>query len=156
MATAEAGENKMIMLISSDGMEFEVEEAIAMESQTIRQMIEDECAGKGIPIPNINSKILSRVIEYCNKHVPTMPTTGATGAATSDTVPPAALAEDLKIWDREFIKVNRATLLDLNQAASYLNIKGLLDLTCQTTDTISGHNLEELRSFLQHQERLLA
>uniref|UniRef100_A0A453MR19 SKP1 component dimerisation domain-containing protein n=1 Tax=Aegilops tauschii subsp. strangulata TaxID=200361 RepID=A0A453MR19_AEGTS len=43
-----------------------------------------------------------------------------------------------------------------SQAASYLNIKGLLDLTCQTTDTISGHNLEELRSFLQHQERLLA
>ncbi|KAF7082078.1 hypothetical protein CFC21_085959 [Triticum aestivum] len=145
MATREAGK-KMIMLKSPDGMEFEVEEAVAMESQTIRKMIEDDCADTAILIPNINSKILSRVIEYCNKHVPT---TGATGAAASDTVAPAALAEDLKIWDAEFIKVNRATRFDLIQAASYLNIKGLLDLTSQTTiDTISDNSLEEIRSFL--------
>jgi hypothetical protein len=40
-----------------------------MESQTIRHMIEDDCADNGIPLPNVNSKILSKVIEYCNKHV---------------------------------------------------------------------------------------
>ncbi|KAF7076899.1 hypothetical protein CFC21_081501 [Triticum aestivum] len=152
METAEAGEKKMIMLKSSDGMEFEVEEAVAMESQTIRHLIEDDCVDKGILIPNINSKILSKVIEYCNKHVPTMPgvvATRATGAAASDIVAPAALAEDLKIWDAEFIKVNRATRFDLIQAASYLNIKGLLDLTSQiTAETISGHTLEEIRGFL--------
>uniref|UniRef100_A0A0E0N8G2 SKP1-like protein n=1 Tax=Oryza rufipogon TaxID=4529 RepID=A0A0E0N8G2_ORYRU len=68
MAAAAEGEKKMITLKSSDGEEFEVE-AVGMESQTIRHMIEDKCADNGIPLPNVNSKILSKVIEYCNKHV---------------------------------------------------------------------------------------
>uniref|UniRef100_A0A453MNG2 SKP1-like protein n=1 Tax=Aegilops tauschii subsp. strangulata TaxID=200361 RepID=A0A453MNG2_AEGTS len=118
MATSDTGEKKMIMLKLSDGKEFDVEEVVAMESQTIRHMIEDDCADKAIPIPNINSKILSKVIEYCDKHVPAKPgnvATGSPGAAASNTVSPAALAEDLKIWDAEFIKVNHATLFDLIQ-----------------------------------------
>uniref|UniRef100_A0A453DFX1 SKP1 component POZ domain-containing protein n=1 Tax=Aegilops tauschii subsp. strangulata TaxID=200361 RepID=A0A453DFX1_AEGTS len=66
---AEEGEKKMITLKSSDGEEFQVEEAVAMESQTIRHMIEDDCADNGIPLPNVDSKILSKIIEYCKKHV---------------------------------------------------------------------------------------
>uniref|UniRef100_A0A453MV11 SKP1 component POZ domain-containing protein n=1 Tax=Aegilops tauschii subsp. strangulata TaxID=200361 RepID=A0A453MV11_AEGTS len=96
MATEE-GEKKMITLKSSDGEEFQVEEAVAMESQTIRHMIEDDCADNGIPLPNVDSKILSKVIEYCKKHV----------QAT------AAPAEDLKSFDAEFVKVDQATLFDL-------------------------------------------
>ncbi|KAM3399450.1 hypothetical protein ACQJBY_004689 [Aegilops geniculata] len=142
MATSEAGEKKMIMLKSSDGEDFKVEEVVAMESQTIRHMIEDDCADKAIPILNINSEILSKVIENCNKHGPTKPSNVASGspdAAASNTVAPTARAEDLKIWDAEFIK-----------AASYLNIKGLLDLTCQTAaDMISGKTPEEIRNFFK-------
>ncbi|XBI12553.1 hypothetical protein VPH35_139410 [Triticum aestivum] len=118
MATSNAGEKKMIMLKSSDGKEFEVEEVVAMESQTNRHMIEDDCTDKAIPIPNINSEILSKVIEYCNKHVLAKAGNVATrspGAAASNTAAPAALAEDLKIWDAKFIKVNHATLFDLIQ-----------------------------------------
>ncbi|KAM3254947.1 hypothetical protein ACQJBY_048400 [Aegilops geniculata] len=159
MATAKAGEKKMIMLKSADGEEFEVEEAVAMESQTIRHMIEDDCADKGIPIPNINSKILSKVIEYCNKHAMAKTvdvSSGSTGVAASDTMAPAALAGDLKIWDAEFINVDPDTLFDLIKAASYLNIKGLLDLTCQTAaDMISGKPPEEIRNFFKIQNDYL-
>ncbi|VAI28615.1 unnamed protein product [Triticum turgidum subsp. durum] len=159
MATAEAGEKKMIMLKSADGEEFEVEEAVTMESQTIRHMIEDDCVDKGIPIPNINSKVLSKVIEYCNKHVLAKTvdvSSGATCATASDTMAPAALAEDLKIWDAEFINVDPDTLFDLIKAASYLNIKGLLDLTCQTAaDMISGKPPEEIRNFFNIQNDYL-
>uniref|UniRef100_A0A453K2L4 SKP1 component POZ domain-containing protein n=1 Tax=Aegilops tauschii subsp. strangulata TaxID=200361 RepID=A0A453K2L4_AEGTS len=87
-----------------------------MESQTIRHMIEDDCANKGIPIPNINSKALSKVIEYCNKHVMAKTvdvSSGSTGVAASDTMAPAALAGDLKIWDAEFINVDPDTHFDL-------------------------------------------
>ncbi|KAM0880345.1 hypothetical protein ACQ4PT_033657 [Festuca glaucescens] len=137
---------KMITLKSSDGEEFEVEEAVAMESQTIRHMIEDECADNGIPLPNVNSKILSKVIEYCNKHVQAAKPAadGAAGAADGASAP--APAEDLKNWDAEFVKVDQATLFDLILAANYLNIKGLLDLTCQTVaDMIKGKTPEEIR-----------
>nr|XP_045085225.1 SKP1-like protein 1 isoform X3 [Aegilops tauschii subsp. strangulata] len=122
----------MITLKSSDGEEFQVEEAIAMESQTIRHMIEDDCADNGIPLPNVDSKILSKVIEYCKKHVQASPKPANSG--------------DLKSFDAEFIKVDQNTLFDLILAANYLNIKGLLDLTCQTVaDMIKGKTPEEIR-----------
>ncbi|XP_044959263.1 SKP1-like protein 1 [Hordeum vulgare subsp. vulgare] len=141
-AAGDAGEKRMVTLKSSDGEEFEVEEAVAVESQTIRHLIEDDCADNGIPLPNVNSKILSKVIEYCNKHVQAKPADAA-GPGASDAPPPA---DDLKNWDAEFVKVDQATLFDLILAANFLNIKGLLDLTCQTVaDMIKGKTPEEIR-----------
>ncbi|KMZ70333.1 SKP1-like protein 11 [Zostera marina] len=74
------------------------------------------------------------VIEYCKKHVE---------YEKSDEDPPA---ENLKNWDSDFVKVDQSTLFDLILAANYLNIKGLLDLTCQTVaDMIKGKTPEEIR-----------
>lgn len=84
---------KMITLRSSDGEAFDVEESVAMESQTIKHMIEDDCADNGIPLPNVTGKILSKVIEYCKKHVES-----------------SQNAEELKTWDAEYIKVDMDTL----------------------------------------------
>ena len=125
---------KKITLKSSDGEAFEVEEAVALESQTIKHMIEDDCADSGIPLPNVTSKILAKVIEYCKKHVE---------ANSADEKP----SEDvLKAWDADFVNVDQATLFDLILAANYLNIKSLLDLTCQTVaDMIKGKTPEEIR-----------
>ncbi|EEF52764.1 SKP1-like protein 1B [Ricinus communis] len=127
---------KKITLKSSDGETFEVEELVALESQTIKHMIEDDCADSGIPLPNVTSKILSKVIEYCKKHVET--------PKSEDR--PSSADDDLKAWDAEFVKVDQATLFDLILAANYLNIKSLLDLTCQTVaDMIKGKTPEEIR-----------
>ena len=119
-ASSEAEKTKkMVTLRSSDSEEFEVEEAVAMESQTIRHMIEDDCADNGIPLPNVNSKILSKVIEYCNKHVHAAAAAAAASKAGSDDVGAAAAnstaasGEDLKNWDADFVKVDQATLFDL-------------------------------------------
>ncbi|RYR79274.1 hypothetical protein Ahy_A01g004106 isoform A [Arachis hypogaea] len=115
---------RKITLKSSDGEAFEVDEAVALESQTIKHMIEDDCA----------DKILAKVIEYCKKHVE---------AANAEERPNE---EDLKTWDADFVKVDQATLFDLILAANYLNIKSLLDLTCQTVaDMIKGKTPEEIR-----------
>jgi S-phase kinase-associated protein 1 len=92
---------KKITLKSSDGESFEVDESVAVESQTIKHMIEDDCAGSGIPLPNVTSKILAKVIEYCKKHV---------DAVSSDDKPSE---DELKAWDADFVKVDQATLFDL-------------------------------------------
>lgn len=100
-------------------------------SQTIKHMIEGDWADNGIPVPNATSKILTKVIEYCKKHV----------EATSST------SEDHKVWDADFIKeVNVVMLFELIRAANYLNVKSLLDLTCQVVaNIIKGKTLEEIR-----------
>ncbi|GKB61205.1 SKP1-like protein 1A [Tanacetum coccineum] len=54
--------------------------------------------------------------------------------------------EELKSFDADFVKVDQGTLFDLILAANYLNIKSLLDLTCQTVaDMIKGKIPEEIR-----------
>nr|XP_043624853.1 SKP1-like protein 1B [Erigeron canadensis] len=129
---------KMIVLKSSDGETFEVEEIVALESQTIKHMIEDDCADTSIPLPNVSSKILSKVIEYCKKHVESSSSENKDDKASSE--------DDLKSFDSEFVKVDQGTLFDLILAANYLNIKSLLDLTCQTVaDMIKGKTPEEIR-----------
>ncbi|CAN1771368.1 SKP1-like protein 4 [Linum perenne] len=135
---------KKIVLRSSDGETFEVEEVVATESQTIKHMIEDDCADSEIPIPNVTSQILAKVIEYCRKHVE-----AAAGAGDGND----DINKDLKNWDADFVSVDQKTLFDLilvrtliKKAANYLNIKGLLDLTCQTVaDMIKGKTPEEIR-----------
>ncbi|KAL5726508.1 SKP1-like protein 1A [Ranunculus cassubicifolius] len=86
---------KKVTLRSSDGKAFDVEEAVALQSQTIKHMIEDECADDGIPLPNVTSKILAKVIEYCKKHVET--------PKAED----RSVDEELKSWDAEFVKVDQ-------------------------------------------------
>uniref|UniRef100_A0ACD5YCS4 Uncharacterized protein n=2 Tax=Avena sativa TaxID=4498 RepID=A0ACD5YCS4_AVESA len=133
-----AAAEKKLTLKSSDNEEFEVSESVAMKSQTIKHMIEDDCANNVIPLPNVSSKILSKVIEYCTKHVEK-----AAGEAERDT---KAAETELGTYDADFVKVDQATLFDLILAANYLDIKELLDLTCQTVaDMIKGKTPEEIR-----------
>ncbi len=67
--------------------------------------------------------------------------------------------DDIPSWDVEFLKVDQGTLFELIlvsvhhvidafgiQAANYLDIKGLLDVTCKTVaNMIKGKSPEEIR-----------
>ncbi|KAF8033195.1 hypothetical protein BT93_D1947 [Corymbia citriodora subsp. variegata] len=86
---------KMITLRSSDGETFEIEEAAALQSRTLENMIDENCASTPIPLPNVNGKILAKVVEFCNKHA----------EAGVD-------AESLRAWDAEFVNVEKATVFD--------------------------------------------
>ncbi|EER99267.1 hypothetical protein BDA96_02G294600 [Sorghum bicolor] len=142
---AAAGKEKMLTLISSDLEKFEVEESAARESRTIGNMIEDSCADNDIPLPNVNARILAKVIVYCRKHASARGGTDA-GDAEPTAATNKASEDELKTFDAEFVKVDQATLFDLILAANYLDIKGLLDLTCQTVaDMIKGKTPEEIR-----------
>ncbi|VVB00832.1 unnamed protein product [Arabis nemorensis] len=124
--------SKKIVLKSSDGQMFEIEEEVALQSQTIAHMVEDGCVD-AIPISNVSGEILAKVNEYCKKHVD--------GGGSE---------EELKIWDQEFMRnINQSTLFYLILAANYLNIKSLLDLTCQTVaDMITSKTPDEIRTIL--------
>ncbi|KAF6168998.1 hypothetical protein GIB67_038495 [Kingdonia uniflora] len=122
--------SRKIILKSSEHEEFEVDEVVALESETIKHLIEDNCANNPVPLPNVSTTILLKVIEYCKKH-------------KSD----SGEEEEIKNWDKEFVKLDQAVLFDLILAANYLDIKGLLDLTCQAVaDIIKDKSVEEVRS----------
>lgn len=93
--------SKPIVLRSSDGETFEVAETVALKSQTIKHMIEDNCADNTIPVPNVTGKILAKVIEYCKRHVDTPNPEDKT------------IEKELKDFDTEFVNVDQATLFDL-------------------------------------------
>ncbi|KAL6184550.1 hypothetical protein ACLB2K_045951 [Fragaria x ananassa] len=122
---------KILVLHTSDNETFEIEEAVVLQSQTIKHMVEDECADNAIPLPNVTSKTLSKVLEYCKKHAED---SGEGGE------------EALEAWDADFVKFDTDTLYDVIMAANYLNIKSLLDLTCQrVANMIKGKTPEEIR-----------
>uniref|UniRef100_A0A2K5XYE4 S-phase kinase-associated protein 1 n=1 Tax=Mandrillus leucophaeus TaxID=9568 RepID=A0A2K5XYE4_MANLE len=112
-----------IKLQSSDGEIFEVDVEIAKQSVTIKTMLEDlgmddEADDDPVPLPNVNAAILKKVIQWY----------------------------DIPVWDQEFLKVDQGTLFELILAANYLNIKGLLDVTCKTVaNMIKRKTPEEIR-----------
>ncbi|CAJ2633187.1 SKP1-like protein 1A-like [Trifolium pratense] len=129
--------NKKITLKSSDGQSFEVDEAVARESQTIKHVLDDRADDKEIPIPEVNSKILAKVIEYCKKHVE---------AATASSDEKHNAENNLMVWDSEFINVDKFTVFELIRASNYLDIKNLSDLSCSTVaDMLRGKSTEEIR-----------
>lgn len=108
--------SKKIVLRSSDGETFDVDEIVAVESQTIKHMIEDDCVDTVIPLPNVTSAILSKVVEYCKMHVET------------DDKDSKVIDDTLKTWDAEFVKVDQNTLFDLILVSSFFPLSGILKI----------------------------
>lgn len=120
------------MLCSSDDQQFDVDKKVAMMSEMVKNMMEDTDAKDAVPLPNVNGKVLARVIEYCKFHIEANKK-GPDGKPFKS--------------DEEFVTgVDQSTLFDLILAANYLIIKCLLDLTCQrVANMIKGKTPEEIR-----------
>ncbi|KAL8166830.1 hypothetical protein V2J09_008329 [Rumex salicifolius] len=130
--------SKKWILTSSDKETFEVEEAVASESVTIKDMIDEFTDENTIILPNVKGNTLAKVIEYCKKHIETPPKSGADADA--------AFKAQLKKFDEEFVKLDWDAHFDLVLAANYLNIAGLLDVTCQAiADRIKDLMPDEIR-----------
>lgn len=132
-----------IRLQSSDGETFDVDVEIAKQSVTIKTMLEDlgmeEDEEEAIPLPNVNASILKKVIQWCTYHKDDPP-------PPEDDENKEKRTDDIGTWDMEFLKVDQGTLFELILAANYLDIKGLLDVTCKTVaNMIKGKTPEEIR-----------
>ncbi|KAF8080214.1 hypothetical protein N665_0965s0015 [Sinapis alba] len=117
-------EKKMITLKSSDGVSFEVDEAVVLQSQILSHVVED-CTAPEYKIEEVTGKTLAKVVEYCKNHVAVVDGGDSSSSSSSS-------GDALKKWDAEFItQMDLSTVYDLLMAAHYLDIKGLFDLTCQ-------------------------
>jgi len=132
-----------IRLQSSDGEVFPVDIKVAQCSITIKQMLEDlgveENDEEVVPLPNVTAAILKKVVTWATHHqddpVP-----------TDDDDNKDKRTDDISSWDADFLKVDQGTLFELILAANYLDIKGLLDVSCKTVaNMIKGKTPEEIR-----------
>ena len=132
-----------IKLQSSDGEIFVVDLLIAKQSVTIKTMLEDlgmdEEDEEEVPLPNVNAATLKKVIQWASYHKDDPP-------LPEDDDNKEKRTDDISSWDTDFLKVDQGTLFELILAANYLDIKGLLDVTCKTVaNMIKGKTPEEIR-----------
>lgn len=133
--------NNTVKITTSDDQEYDVLIDIVNMSVTLRNMLEDmrEVMGSNpVPIPNVTSKIFSKVLEFCKYRLehPVPQTDGEKEKGNTD----------LSEWEQAYCKVDQATLFELILAANYLDIKPLLDVTCKTVaNMIKGKTPEEIR-----------
>lgn len=114
-----SSEKKMIALKSNDGETFEIEEVVALQSETIKHMVGDGSTDNAILLPEVDGATLGKVLEYCNRHV------------NKDKE-----ADALKAWDKDYVKVDPKQLFQTtreigkNEKFHYDNPKFLGKSTC--------------------------
>ncbi|KAJ8662558.1 E3 ubiquitin ligase complex SCF subunit sconC [Lichtheimia ornata] len=128
-----------VKLISSDNEDFTVDKAVAERSVLIKNMLEDVGDSDApIPLPNVNAKILRKVIEWCDHH--------RNDPMVSQQDEQDRRNTDIDEWDQKYMEVDQETLFDVILAANYLDIKPLLDVGCKTVaNMIKGKSAEEIR-----------
>jgi S-phase kinase-associated protein 1 len=56
---------KIVRLISQEGKSFDVPLRVAELSELVKGMVDDDAETPEIPLPNVKSSILAKVIEFC-------------------------------------------------------------------------------------------
>ena len=99
--------NPTIKLKSNDDVVYDVDVRVAERSQTIKTMLEDlgmdDCEDP-VPLPNVSSAILKKVIEWATHHKDDPPSIDDDHSTEKRT-------DDISEWDTEFLKVQSFSFL---------------------------------------------
>ena len=94
-----------------------------------------------IPLPNVKSQVLQKVIEFCEHHLE-QPMTEIEKPLKSQ-----VMADVVQKWYADFVELEQVLLFELILAANYMDIKPLLDLTCATVASmIKGKSPDDIRA----------
>ncbi len=102
---------------------------------------EDENSSMEIPLPNVKSEVLQKVIEFCQHHL-AEPMNEIEKPLKSQ-----KMSDVVQKWYADFVELEQVLLFELILAANYMDIKPLLDLTCATVASmIKGKSPEDIRA----------
>eukprot|EP01033_Poteriospumella_lacustris_P005023 gene5023-3586_t len=136
-------DSKTVHLVSQEGESFDVPVAVANMSVLVKTMIDedhDDEEAQEIPLPNVKSSILAKVIEYAQHYI------SEPMYEIEKPLKSANMKDVVQEWYANFVAVDQDVLFELILAANYMDIKPLLDLTCATVASlIKGKNAEEIR-----------
>lgn len=133
--------SQIVTLISSEGDKVVVSREAALLSGVIRNIFEESGdVNEAIPIPKVKTRILEKIVEYCQYHVKNPPIEIPQPLRTAN------LADVVSDWDNNFINLDKETLFELILAENFLDIKPLLELSCaKVASLIKGKSPEQIR-----------
>jgi S-phase kinase-associated protein 1 len=101
---------------------------------------DEDVSNAQIPLPNVKSIVLHKVIEFCEYYQK------EEMSAIQTPLKSAKLEDLVQPWYAQYVKVDQVMLFELVTAANFMDIKPLLDLTCLAVSVmIKGKSPEELR-----------
>merc|ERR1719450_1452824 len=107
--------DEQVKLRSSQGDLFVVEKGVVCMSNLLKNMIDDTGCDDEIPLPNVKSAILQKVIEYCKQHKEN-PAEEIQKPLKSSQLIECGVSE----YDNEFVNIEQEILFELILAANYL------------------------------------
>lgn len=136
-----------LKIVSKDKKEYDVERKHAFISTLIKTSLDTDPSATEVPIPGVQSNILTEVIAYMNHHK------GVEPPIIEKPLRSKVMKDVCKDpFDADFIDrigENRQSLYDLILAANYMDIKSLLHLGCaKVASLIKGQPLEKIKDIL--------
>jgi S-phase kinase-associated protein 1 len=118
----EEEEDSVVTCETSDGITFNVQFKMIIQSETLKNLVEDVGINYTIPIPNVNSKSFKKILEYLSHPRETS-------------------------WDANFTaQMPQDDLFELLLATNFLDIKSLMNLLCSAAaSSMNNKSVEELR-----------
>ena len=136
-------ETTNIVLVSSDNQKIEIDTESAQKSHLLKGLITDYSIQQ-VPIhmPEIKYDILKKIVEYLTYYKDKVP------KDIPKPMPSANLSEVIDEWDVNFINsIELDNVFDLINAANYMDISSLLDLSCaKIASLMKGKTAQEIRT----------
>jgi S-phase kinase-associated protein 1 len=126
-----------------EGNSFSVPMEVAKMSEVVKSLIDEDADEdvSEVPLPKVKATILKKVIEFC-QHYKAEPMKEIEKPLKSH-----KMADVVQKWYADFVDVEQVVLFELIQAANFMDIKPLLDLTCtKVTTMITKKTPEEIRA----------
>jgi S-phase kinase-associated protein 1 len=132
---------KILTLTSSDGLKFTIDSKSAERSGLLRGLIQDYSEDTDIPVPDIRGEVLKKVIDWLVHWKDEEP------KAIPKPLPSADLKDVTEQWNVEFIEAtDLPTNYDIINAANYMDIKSLLELSCsRVASLMKNKTVEQIR-----------
>ncbi|CAM6084006.1 unnamed protein product [Calypogeia fissa] len=132
-----------VQLESTDHVIFELDLRLVQDSQMVMETVQ-ATGDYAIYLPTIPSNILRKVIQYFLYNARYKYNINDNPCITEDEVD--EFTRELKQWDNFYLEVDYRTLVGVIKAASFMNIRPLIDLTCQrVADLINNRSPKEIK-----------
>ena len=135
--------SRNLTCLSGDGEKFTIDEKSAQKSGLLKGLFEDYKEDmEETQVSDISAAILKKVFEYLEHYKESDP------KEIPRPLPSANMSEVCGEWDVKFLSdLELDSVFDVINAANYLDIKSLLDLSCaKIASEMKGKTAEEIRT----------